>query len=232
MNVIKHSIPNTITCLNLLSGCFATMMAFRPFTEVGLGMYGWQWAAVFILAAAFFDFFDGFAARALHAYSDIGKELDSLSDLISFGVAPAMLIFNILEVMHGQSYWHCLTFVIPVLGGLRLARFNVRDAGDTVFHGLPIPANALFWIGYASWLIHYGTPDDHVIILVILLMSLAMVSNITLFSLKFKNFGLRGNIMRYAILIAAVVFVALFGLSGFTWTILLYMVMSIVSNKI
>lgn len=232
MNIVVKSIPNTITCLNLLSGCLAIMMAFRPYAEITPGLYGWQWSAIFILAAAVFDFFDGFAARALKAYSEIGKELDSLSDLVSFGVAPAMMLFSVLEAIHGTSYWHCVAFVIPALGGLRLARFNVRDAGDTIFYGLPIPANALFWIGYVSWMNDYRCPDDYVIVMVVLLISLAMVSNIKLFSLKFKNYGLHGNIKRYLILLAAVVLVALYGLSGFTWTILLYMVMSISSRNV
>lgn len=234
MNVIVKSIPNTITCLNLLSGCLAVLMSFSPVDVFAFGWYGWQWAIAFIFAAAVFDFLDGLAARTLHAYSDLGKELDSLSDLVSFGVAPAFLLYNTLTAVHasqtGQWCWvHWMVFLIPVLGALRLARFNVRDAeGDnSVFHGLPIPANALFWIGYVSWVWNYGTPDDYVVALGILLVSLSMVSNLILPSLKFKNLRLKGNIGRYFILAVTIAFVCVFGLSGFTWAIVVYLIMGV-----
>lgn len=229
MKSIIKSIPNTITCLNLLSGCLAIMMAFRPTDTFGFDWTGWQWSVAFIFAAAVFDFCDGFAARALKAYSDLGKELDSLSDLVSFGVAPAMLLFNMLNYSLGYSWMNCIAFLIPVLGGLRLARFNVRDAeGDnSVFHGLPIPANALFWIGYVSWISKYGTPDLYVVAIGILLVSLSMVSNLILPSLKFRTYGLRGNLGRYFIIAVTVAMVCIFGLSGFTWAILVYLFMGV-----
>ena len=231
MNLIVRSIPNFITSLNLLSGCLAIAMSFRTDEILGAGLMGWQWAIVFVFAAAVFDFLDGFAARLLHAYSDIGKELDSLCDLVSFGVAPAMLLYNMLNVMHahGGEWVHYMVFLIPLLGGLRLARFNVRDAeGDnSVFHGLPIPANALFWIGYVSWIWEYGVPEDYVVAIGILLVSLSMVSNIELPSLKFKNMKLKGNLGRYFIVIVTVTLVILFGLPGLTWAILVYLIMGV-----
>lgn len=105
---IKAYIPNTITCLNLLSGTMACVMAFNLYHTVG-GMLGYEWAFLFIGAAAVFDFLDGAMARLLHAYSDMGKELDSLSDLVSFGLAPAMLVFNYMNYFirayrRGRSY--------------------------------------------------------------------------------------------------------------------------------
>ena len=234
MNIVVKSIPNTITCLNLLSGCLAILVSFNPVEKMALSLYGWQWAIVLIFAAAVFDFLDGLAARTLHAYSEIGKELDSLSDLVSFGVAPAFMLYNTLDTMHtigeNQICWvKLLVFLIPILGALRLARFNVRDAeGDnSVFHGLPIPANALFWIGYVSWAWNYGLPDDYVVALGILLVSLSMVSNLTLPSLKFKSLSIRGNIGRYFIIAVTVAFVAIFGLSGFTWAIVVYLLMGV-----
>lgn len=212
------------------------MMTFRPEESFACGWLGWQWAAAFIFLAAVFDFLDGFAARLLHAYSDIGKELDSLSDLVSFGVAPAFMLFNILDYMHpghastGGWWWlHCMVFLIPIMGALRLARFNVRDAeGDnSVFHGLPIPANALFWIGYVSWVWHYGLPEDYVVAIGILLVSLSMVSNIVLPSLKFRNLKLRGNMARFFVIAVTITLVAIFGLSGFTWAIIIYLIMGV-----
>ena len=226
MNPVIKAIPNTITCCNLLSGCFAIAMSFSAMRIVGADLYGWQWAAIFIFAAAVFDFLDGMSARALKAYSEIGKELDSLSDLVSFGVAPGMLLFNMLSDSYAQPWVPFIAFLIPVFGGLRLARFNVEDAGSTEFRGLPIPANALFWIGFTAWMWQYSAPDLISTIIAVVLMSLAMVSDISLFSLKFKNLALRQNWRRYFIVVAAVVLVCLLGLSGFMWTILLYMLFS------
>lgn len=233
MNIIVKSIPNTITCLNLLSGCVAIALSFRPEEVVCAGLYGWQWAVIFIFAAAVFDFLDGLAARVLHAYSDIGKELDSLSDLVSFGVAPAMLLLNIMIYFNGHSWWYYFVFLIPMLGGLRLARFNVRDTqGDnSYFHGLPIPANALFWIGYVAWIWRYGMPEFYVVAIGIVLVSLAMVSNLLLPSLKFKNMRLKGNIARYFIIIVSVALVCIFGLPGFTWAILVYLIMGVFNRS-
>lgn len=234
MNIIVKSIPNTITCLNLLSGCLAIVFAFSPAQRFCLDIPGWQWSVICIFAAAVFDFLDGFAARLLHAYSDIGKELDSLSDLISFGVAPAMLLLNVMTYIGGASHIYWIVFLIPILGGLRLARFNVRDAeGDnSVFHGLPIPANALFWIGYVSWLWKYGMPDFYVVALGILLVSLAMVSNILLPSLKFKNLRFKDNLSRYFIIVATIILVIICGLPGFTWAILIYLILGILTPAI
>ena len=237
MNSIVKNIPNFITCLNLLCGCTAIMMAFRTTEIVAWGWMGWHWAIALIFASTVFDFLDGFAARTLHAYSDMGKELDSLSDLISFGVAPAFLLYNILHVFQPEHdavfCLHNLVFIIPLFGAWRLARFNVRDAeGDnSVFRGLPIPANALFWIGYTSWLWKYGMPDDYVVILGILLISLSMVSNLVLPSLKFKNLSLQDNKNRYIIIVATISLVSIFGLSGLIWAIFIYLIMGVLSGK-
>ena len=226
MNPIIKAIPNTITCCNLLSGCFAIAMSFKATELVCSDLYGWMIASFFIFAAAVFDFLDGMSARALKAYSEIGKELDSLSDLVSFGVAPAMLLFNMLDASYSQAWVPFLAFMSPVFGGLRLARFNVEDAGSTTFRGLPIPANALFWIGFNAWIWKYTAPDLISTVIAVVLMSLSMVSDISLFSLKFKNLSFVQNWRRYFILVAAIVLVALLGLSGFMWTILLYMLFS------
>ena len=229
MKKITKHIPNTITCLNLLSGCVAVMMAFKNIQPVG-PLVGWQWCCVFIGMAALFDFMDGAAARLLGAYSDIGRELDSLSDLVSFGVAPGMMMYNIMESGCAGCWVNYVAFAIPVFGALRLARFNVSDAGMTTFRGLPIPANAIFWIGMAGWVATYTYPRPGVMAVLILLISSAMVSRTPMFSLKFKNFSLRDNFRRYVILLAAVSFVILYGLSGFMWTIVLYLFISMLTR--
>lgn len=227
---IISCIPNTITCLNLLSGCMAIMSAFHC-DETMSGLKGADWACIFIGLAALFDFCDGASARLLHAYSAVGKELDSLADLVSFGVAPAMLIFNL---MHPESNHQWLTYsvlFIPAMGALRLARFNIDDSQATSFKGLPIPGNAIFWIGIYGWISRYGYPGTAAMVIMIFLVSLSMVSNINMFSLKFKNFDLRENFRRYAIIFAAIAFVIIYGLSGLAWTIVLYMLISLMSRR-
>lgn len=232
MKRIIKSIPNTITCLNLLSGCMAVFFSFHlEELMFGTGLKGLYWCYIAIGAAAVFDFCDGLSSRLLKAYSEIGKELDSLSDLISFGVAPAMLMLNMMHQFSPYG-WPCfIALFIPAMGGLRLARFNVEDAGSTSFRGLPIPANAIFWIGFSAWINQYAYPGDILTSVVIVLISLAMVSNIRMFSLKFKNLSLSENFRRYVILLAAVAFLIFYGLVGFMWTIVLYLFISVLSRN-
>lgn len=229
-NRIVSNIPNTITCLNLLSGCVACIMAFRGYGQVG-ALAGWQWCAVFIGLAAVFDFCDGAAARLLKAYSKIGAELDSLSDLVSFGVAPAMLILNIMNAHNGGMWTSYAALVVPVFGALRLARFNVMDVGQTTFRGLPIPSAAIFLIGVAGWTDTYGYPGDIVMIGLCLLTAFGMVGRFKMFSLKFKNFVLHENLRRYVLIVSCGVFVFIYGLSGLAWTIVLYVFMSVLSPR-
>lgn len=227
---IINCIPNTITLLNLLSGCVAIIFAFRHNVQTG-SLTGLEWAYIMIGAAAVFDFCDGAAARALHAYSPLGAELDSLSDLVSFGVAPAMMVLN---VMLGHSAHPALCYAalfIPMMGALRLARFNIDTTQSTTFRGLPIPANAIFWIGMCGWIERFGYPGTGVMVVLIALVSLSMVCALRMFSLKFKTFGLRDNFVRYVIIVAAVAFVVLCGVSGLAWTIVLYLLLSMLSRS-
>lgn len=226
---IVSCIPNAITCCNLLSGCIAVIFAFSLDSQIG-SLSGRQWVYACIFAAAVFDFCDGLAARTLRAYSDIGKELDSLSDLVSFGVAPGLLIYNTM-LLHGASAWiSALALLIPVFGALRLAKFNVDTEQSHTFKGLPIPANALFWIGASAWITEHGYPSSPVMAVLIVAMAGCMVANFKMFSLKFKNLAFRENIKRYAIIIAAVAFVIIYGVSGFAWTIILYLLLSLFSR--
>ena len=227
---IISCIPNTITLLNLLSGCVAIIFAFSHSMQFG-SLSGLEWAYVMIGAAAVFDFLDGASARALRAYSALGKELDSLSDLVSFGVAPAMLVLNVMlaESLHP---WLCYAALfIPAMGALRLAKFNVDTTQSTVFRGLPFPANAIFWIGMCGWIQRYGYPGTGLMTVLIVLVSLAMVCDMRMFSLKFKNFDWRDNFPRYVIILAAILFVACYGISGLAWTIVLYMLLSMITRR-
>ena len=231
MNVIKH-VPNAITCLNLCSGCIACTLAFE-------GQL--LWASLFVLFGAIFDFFDGFAARLLHAYSPIGKELDSLADVVSFGVAPGMILFYmlssvvpLLSAAAWVTYIPYLAFIIPSFSALRLAKFNVDERQTTSFIGLPTPANALFWIS-----IIYSTQQlaaQHVILyiavalLLVGLTSYLLIAEIPMFSLKIKSIGWKGNEYRYVLIASTVLFVTLWGFLGVSATILLYIILSIISR--
>lgn len=228
---ILNMVPNCITLLNLLSGCVAIIFAFNPF-GVTDRLYGWELCAIMIGFAALFDFLDGAAARLLHAKSNIGKELDSLSDLVSFGVAPAMLLMNIL-LAAGGSWCSYFALFLPLMGALRLAKFNIDDTQATTFKGLPIPANAIFWIGFAGTMAQGKlTLTNGVVIALILFMGLLMVCNMRMFSLKMSNFSFVANLNRYLIIIAAVAFVIIFGISGLALTILFYIVMSALQRVI
>lgn len=224
-------IPNTITLLNLLSGCLAVFAAFHT-GDTFLGLCGTSWVYILIGMAAVFDFCDGFAARLLKAYSDIGAELDSLSDLVSFGVAPAMLMLNIM-MANGAGAWSFAAMFIPMMGALRLAKFNVDTTQTTTFSGLPIPANAIFWIGYSA-LCYAGASSLaawYVVLPVIVVESWLMVSPIHLFSLKFKTWGWKGNQWRWLLIVTAPVLVFCMGVPGLMWLIVAYVAYGLVSSE-
>lgn len=237
--MIKQIIPNTITCCNLLSGCLACIATFHWGDTLPGELNGMQWAWILIAAATVFDFCDGLAARMLRAYSLLGKELDSLADLISFGLAPGLMMYNLLTGLQAPCWAPWIAMVIPVLGALRLARFNVDDRQTTSFIGLPIPSNAIFWIGYTAWLTGASSPvagTDGILtgwplwLTVILLPAIAlmMVSPLPMFSLKFKSMNPRVNAMRYFIIIATAVLVTAVGVPGLSLAIVLYILLSVI----
>lgn len=206
-SLLRH-IPNFITSLNLLSGSLAVIILFEGYTEYGM------LAGYLIFAAAIFDFLDGLTARALHAYSDMGKELDSLADLISFGLVPGLIAYKllkdalfivdtpILDIEYQEMLILLIAMLIPVFSGLRLAKFNVDTRQSENFIGLPTPANAIFW---ASLIIMHNNLIFHTllcnniefIIVAIIALSFLLVSEIPMFSLKVKNFSIKDNLIRY-----------------------------------
>lgn len=227
LQTIKNNIPNTITCMNLLSGCMAVMFAFNSEKLFG-SLHGYEMVYICIGAAALFDFCDGMMARLLHAYSALGKELDSLADLISFGLAPGMLMFNTMNAGSiDTNWWAYSALVIPVFAALRLAKFNIDDRQTTTFIGLPVPANALFWIGVCAWMHAHSYIADPILTVIIIAFSYLMVSKIKMFSLKFKNLRFSENVVRYFMILGAIMFVAFYQVSGFAWTILTYIALSL-----
>ena len=229
-NKVISFIPNILTLCNLLSGCIAIYMAFHLNTPMG-GLQGLHWCWIFIAAAAVFDFCDGASARGLHAYSNIGAELDSLSDVVSFGVAPAMLMLNTMVANQAPLWLSFVPLLVAALGALRLAIFNVDTTQTTTFRGLPIPANAIFWIGISAWIQQHGYPGSVAIVVLTLLMSWLMVSRLRMFSLKLKSFAVRENFRRYALILATVMFIITEGVAGLIWAIVLYILISAVGRK-
>lgn len=216
--------------MNLFSGCLAVVFAFRFNENIG-SLRGYELSFILIGMATLFDFCDGLSARLLHAYSNLGKELDSLADLISFGMAPAALAANLIWLNTPGSTVGYLSFLIVVFGAIRLAKFNIDDRQTSTFIGLPIPANAIFWVGLVAWNMQYRYIGDAGMALFLVLFPVLMVSRIRMFSLKVKNLSLYGNVRRYALLIGAVSFVAYSQLSGLVWTILFYIFLSLTAKR-
>ncbi len=227
MNSLTRQIPNAITCLNILSGTAAIISAAHghdPF----LGLDGFSWAYIFIGIAAVADFCDGLAARLLKAYSELGKELDSLCDCVSFGVAPAVMLWRLMQ--YGDHPWlGWCALLIAAAGAVRLARFNIDTRQATSFIGLPIPANAIFWIGYVA--MASGGADfllsPWVFIPVLLVECWLMNSPLHIFSLKLKNLKWRGNEVRYLLVVAAIALVVSLGVGGLLWLIVVYVLLSL-----
>lgn len=231
-NAITKHIPNTITCCNLFSGCVAAVMAFN-------GKY--EYAFLFIILSAVFDFFDGMAARALDAHSVIGKDIDSLADDISFGFAPSVIVFSLLKEVQYPEGWGALSefipywgFLIAVFSALRLAKFNNDTRQTTSFIGLPVPANALFWaslvVGNHEFLVS-GVVQTVVLLLLVALFSWLLVSEIPMFSLKFKSLGWKENRVAYIFLLGCLPLILLLKWSCFAGIIVWYILVSAVSQK-
>jgi len=225
-NRITRHIPNTITCCNLLSGCMAVMAAFNA--------DAWH-TLLWVVAGALFDFCDGLSARALKAYSPIGKELDSLADLVTFGLAPAMLCLMTLRQYSYPAEW--LSGVYPYIGlvlvvfaALRLAKFNTDERQTTSFLGLAVPANALFWCGLFQRDLSDNTFGPWVIGILVLLFAWLMVSEIPMFSLKFKSLKWADNKVRFMFLIISVVILASLREKGLSAVIGWYIILSILTK--
>ena len=229
--MIKKHIPNTITCCNLVSGCVATAFAFG-------GQEGM--ALAFIVIGAVFDFFDGMTARLLGVSSPIGKELDSLADCVTFGVAPATMVFFELGVMDYPSWLEPLRPVLPffayvmaAFSALRLAKFNLDERQATSFIGLPTPANALFWgslVVGAQGLLESSPLMVPAVLVMVLVSSFVMVSEIPMFALKFKHWGWRGNELKYVFAVSCVPLLAIFRISAFAVIVAWYVILSAYAN--
>lgn len=229
INIRKH-IPNFITCLNLFSGCIACVMAFE-------GNY--MYAAIAIYIAAVFDFFDGFAARLLKAYSPLGKELDSLADCISFGLAPGLIMFSVFKdvsfpfiPMPYLDYVPYIAFIIPVFSALRLAKFNIDERQTSSFIGLPTPANTLFIASLAANLPYFFIKNGIYLVLLVVVLSYLLVAELPMFSLKIKSLKWKENMLQFSILIIGVLILSLLGFGYLYLIIIIYILMSAIATLV
>jgi len=217
--MLRH-LPNFLTCCNLICGCFGVVFCLEHrITPV----------AYFVWIAGVFDFFDGFAARWLKANSPIGKELDSLADMVSFGLLPAMVMYKMIGATTSSEYVPYVGFIIAVFSALRLAIFNVDETQTDSFRGLNTPSNTIFITslplltgGLAAW-IH----QTWVLVGITILFSLLMVSRFEFFAFKFKNFSWKDNAIRFTFLLVSVLLLAFFQLTAIPFVIILYIAMSL-----
>ena len=235
MSLKKH-IPNAITCCNLFSGCLACAMAYS-------GDY--KLAMAFIVLGAVFDFFDGMVARLLHVSSPLGVQMDSLADDITFGVAPATIVFvSMKNELYYPSYLGVVSeilpytaFLIAVFSACRLAKFNIDKRQTTTFIGLPTPANALFWssliTGAGDW-IYALNAGWFFLLALIMIFSFFLISEIPMFSMKFKNLSWNSNKTRYIFLLVSIPMLVLGYLAPLaiiSWYLILSIVLSFRAQK-
>ena len=219
------NLPNMVTCLNLYSGCMSCVMSLVYDNYIG--------AFIFIFLAACFDFLDGFVARLLKSYSSLGAQLDSLADVVSFGIAPGFIVYSFLVssstgVPFGANV-PFLAFLIPIFAALRLAKFNVDKRQTSSFIGLPVPANGLFWatlIPSISLSEGNHTLFTFLILALIVVFCILMVSELPMYSLKFTHYKWAGNQYPYITILFALILTVFFNLFGICMAIVCYILLS------
>ena len=215
MKLIKN-LPNAVTCCNLLAGAAAVMMAAE-------GQF--RYALLLIIAGAVFDFLDGLTARALKVQSPIGKELDSLADCITFGLAPSVMLMQTIRLQteasnYAWGWWSAVALLMAAFSALRLAKFNTDERQTSSFIGLATPANALFWASLIAAFPSLPSLAQCIPCAMIALMLLScwlLVAELPFFSLKFKSLCGADNKVRYIFLIGAILLIVLAAILGHIW---------------
>ena len=228
---MRQHVPNIITCGNLVSGCFSILFSFSGMPVA---------AAIMIFVAGLFDFFDGFSARLLDAHSPIGADLDSLSDMVSFGVAPGCIMYHLMREGMTEPVWPlgnislfaCFAFLLPVFSAVRLAKFNVDTRQTTSFIGLPTPPMAIVMasLPLAFWqrgILGQPVLNPYLCLGIVILFSVLMVCNRPFFSFKMKSVSWKGNEVRWIFLILAVAGFAAFRFVALPFILLAYILMSV-----
>lgn len=214
---MKKHIPNAITCANLFSGCIGIVYAFNGDLKT---------VAFFVILSGIFDFFDGFVARLLKVKSDIGKELDSLADVISFGFLPGVIVFQLLKV-ENSDYLPYFAFLIPVFSAYRLAKFNLDTRQTEDFIGLNTPMNTFFFISlpYLAEQFDFIT-NTWFLISITLVVCWLLISEIRLFSMKISNLSWRDNKYKFIFLILSIVCLVFMQFAAFPIILMLYILLS------
>jgi CDP-diacylglycerol---serine O-phosphatidyltransferase len=243
---MKKQIPNFLTLLNLASGFISITLVLQGYDYL-------VWASMFVFIATIFDYLDGTAARLLKAYSEIGKQLDSLADVVSFGVAPGLILYELLAIHCANGCnvlerWHVIPYfalLIPVCSALRLAKFNIDPRQAENFIGLPTPANAIFFssiplilsaksglytLVQLDFLVAFFS-NPRVLAVLSVFFSYLLVSEFRLFSMKFKSLELKGNEHRFVFLILSVALLVVFSVNAIPLVILTYLLLSLVFQK-
>jgi len=228
MNKIKSAIPSFVTSLNIVCGVCASVLALQGETKI---------AVLLIICAAVFDFCDGFVARLLNSVSEFGKQMDSLSDLISFGFAPSVILYE-FAVSNGifSHYVALFILLIAVFSALRLAKFNIDPEQTSEFKGLPTPASALFVISVCYYCktsesaLAGALTSKAAVIAVVAFVCVMMVVNLRLFSMKIKSLKIKSILWQLILAVSLVVLVIIFGVIGIAFTMILYVILSIIRN--
>jgi CDP-diacylglycerol--serine O-phosphatidyltransferase len=247
-------IPNLFTLLNLVFGCIAIILILQPGESIALVQEGNMiitlpekitYASFFIFAAGIVDFLDGFVARLMKASSEMGKQLDSLSDVVTFGVAPSMIMYQLLRMSYlkeSSAFDTSVLFLLPALliaccGAWRLAKFNIDARQNTTFFGVPTPITAMVVasLPLIIWFNQWGMADvlvnKWVLYLFILVLSVMMVADVPIMSLKFKDYSFKNNQPKFILAIAAIILAIIFQWTAVPMIYLLYVVLSLLLRK-
>jgi CDP-diacylglycerol--serine O-phosphatidyltransferase len=229
---VRKHLPNFITCANLFSGCVGIVLAFQG--ELIFAAY-----ALFL--AGIFDFFDGFASRVLKSFSGIGKDLDSLADMVSFGVLPSVILYQLFlqapQIDKISTYLNFSAFLIPVFSALRLAKFNTDTRQAEIFIGLPTPANAILIASFPLIIQQYPNLSRYILnpyglTVFIIVMCALLVAEMPLMSLKFKDRDFNRNIYRYLLLLFSAILILFFKFVAVPVVIFIYITLSIIQFKL
>ncbi|GAB2685544.1 CDP-diacylglycerol--serine O-phosphatidyltransferase [Mucilaginibacter koreensis] len=230
---VRKHVPNAITCANLFSGCIGIVLAFQD---------NLIFAAYCIFLSAIFDFFDGLASRVLQSFSYIGKDLDSLADMVSFGVLPSVILYELFlqapQINNVSEYLNFAAFLIPVFSALRLAKFNNDERQTESFIGLPTPANAILIASFPIIVKDYPLLwrdyilNPYFLAFFVMLMCFLLVVELPLMSLKFKSRDSSKNIYRYLLLLFSAILILFFKFAAVPIVIAMYIVLSIIQLRL
>ncbi|TAF77805.1 MAG: CDP-diacylglycerol--serine O-phosphatidyltransferase [Bacteroidetes bacterium] len=223
-----RNIPNFLTCCNIICGFFAIIAVLKGHYII---------ASYWVYAGAGFDFFDGLAARLLKAHSNIGKDLDSLADMVTFGLVPGFVVYKLIGFSNNE-YLPYIGVLIPVFSAWRLAKFNNDTRQSVDFLGLPTPANAIFFVSLihiilnAESLAFLNLDSIFILIPIVIAFCLLMVSDIKLFSLKIKSLNFKANLFQFILIISSVILFSILLFASLPIIVILYIILSLIKNTI